>query len=917
MKNISAPTIMKNSIGLLLTGAALGLVIFGTSRGRQDEVRKQPNPQIELSGEKARHYLEGTADGQALMQAVIAAQFGLKARDQSPFDEESGPGHLGMSHDQNLNAWFAHDGVTVRPTRSQSEQDRAWSVFLEPKEYGYGEQLKEVPPIVSRKVDGNRIEYQRRGRKSEVGSQILGEPPLVEWYVNRPEGIEQGFTLKEPPRRQNYVSSEELRLVMAVQGELLAQVNQGGQAIELSDNEGKRRLSYSKLVAFDAAGKRLAARMEASADGRQIALVVDDREAAYPLVIDPILTDLEEKLDAGGRRQIDARFGFAVAIDSDRAVVGAWRENVPVGLTDAGAVYTFTRTNLGWSSATREEGGNQNTACGWSVAISGNRFAYGCPGADNQAGRAYVGVFASGNRPTEITPSPNSRAPGDQFGYSVALSSSRVAVGAPFNDFGGADSGRIHFFTFDSNANAVPLGTRSDFFINGRFGTSVAISGDRVVAGGPNSLSGQGRAVVYEASLGSTALLAVGREAGDNVGDSVDISGDTVVFGAWGDDDTGTDAGAAYVFVRNSDGTWSQQQKLTASDGRPDDHFSEHAVTIEGDIIVVGATSWDSQTSGDNAGAAYVFTRSGTLWTRQTAIYGNPAENFGIGVDLSGDTALIGARGADANGDPRTGAAYVYRLPPATLANVSTRLLVETGDNALFGGFTVTGTQPKKVMVRAIGPSLPLSGALADPQLQIFDSSGAEIAFNNNWRDATNRQEIIDSTIAPGNDLESAVLNSFNPGAYTAIVRGVNGTTGAGLIEAYDLDTAANSKLVNIATRGLVQTGDDVLIAGTIVVGWYSQKIMVRAIGPSLTLPGRILDPTLELRDSNGVLLEANDNWGDSPNKQAIIDTTIPPSHDLESAILRTLSPAPYTAIVRGVNATTGIAVVEVYALSN
>ena len=156
-----------------------------------------------------------------------------------------------------------------------------------------------------------------------------------------------------------------------------------------------------------------------------------------------------------------------------------------------------------------------------------------------------------------------------------------------------------------------------------------------------------------------------------------------------------------------------------------------------------------------------------------------------------------------------------------------------------------------------------------------------------------------------------------NGTAYTAVVRGANNGTGIGVVEVYDLDRTVDSKLANISTRGFVQTGDNVLIAGTIVLGQVPQKVIIRAIGPSLNLPGGLADPTLELRDSNGLLLEANDNWVDSPNKQAIIDSTIPPSNNLEAAIVRTLpaNGASYTAIVRGVNDATGIALVEVYAL--
>jgi prepilin-type processing-associated H-X9-DG protein len=256
--------------------------------------------------------------------------------------------------------------------------------------------------------------------------------------------------------------------------------------------------------------------------------------------------------------------------------------------------------------------------------------------------------------------------------------------------------------------------------------------------------------------------------------------------------------------------------------------------------------------------------------------------------------------------------------PPTILANISTRLPVQTGDNALIGGFIVTGTQPKKVIIRAIGPSLPIAGALADPTLELYQG-GTLLESNDNWMDSPNKQAIIDSTIPPSSNLEAAIVRTLpaNSTPYTAIVRGVNDGTGIGVVEAYDLDQSVDSKLANISTRGFVQTGDNVLIAGTIILGQAPQKVIVRAIGPSLGLAGALGDPTLQLVDGNGTVLEENDNWVDSPNKQAIIDSTIPPPDNRESAIVRTLSAngARYTAIVRGVGDTTGIGVVEVYAL--
>jgi hypothetical protein len=253
---------------------------------------------------------------------------------------------------------------------------------------------------------------------------------------------------------------------------------------------------------------------------------------------------------------------------------------------------------------------------------------------------------------------------------------------------------------------------------------------------------------------------------------------------------------------------------------------------------------------------------------------------------------------------------------PVSLANISTRLLAGTGNNVLIGGFIITGAQPKKVIVRAIGPSLPIAGALTDPILELRDSSGGLLAVNDDWR-SDHEADIIATTIPPNNDKESAIVATLpaNNSAYTAILRGVNNGTGIGVVEVYDLNRTVDSKLGNISTRGLVQTDDNVLIGGLIVVGQDSQKVIVRGIGPSLNISGKLADPTLELRDNNGGLLRSNDNWR-TDQEAEIIATTIPPSNDLESAIVKILTPGNYTAIVRGVNGSTGIGVVEVYGLN-
>jgi len=266
--------------------------------------------------------------------------------------------------------------------------------------------------------------------------------------------------------------------------------------------------------------------------------------------------------------------------------------------------------------------------------------------------------------------------------------------------------------------------------------------------------------------------------------------------------------------------------------------------------------------------------------------------------------------------------------PSPSLLNISTRLRVGTGDNVLISGFIVQGNAPKKIILRGIGPSLTaagLVGVLTDPMLELHDADGTLIGSNDNWR-TTQPGGVISgdqvaaiqaSTVAPTNDAESAIIATLIPRSYTAIVRGVQNQTGIALTEVYDLDQAAPSRLANISTRGFVETGNNVMIAG-FIIGNQPTKIIVRAIGPSLTRAGIVsplADPMLELRDGNGDLIAANDNWR-SDDEANILATTLAPSDDLEAALVRNLAPGNYTAIVRGKNNATGIALAEVYQLS-
>jgi parallel beta helix pectate lyase-like protein len=262
--------------------------------------------------------------------------------------------------------------------------------------------------------------------------------------------------------------------------------------------------------------------------------------------------------------------------------------------------------------------------------------------------------------------------------------------------------------------------------------------------------------------------------------------------------------------------------------------------------------------------------------------------------------------------------------PPGVALNISTRLPVGTGQQVLIGGFIIQGPNPKTIMLRASGPSLPLPGVLQDPFLELHDGTGQTIATNDNWRSTnlggllTSSQmiDIVASTIPPANDAESAIIATLNPGTYTAVVRGANNETGIGVVEGYDLDADSLSTLANISTRGYVLDGDNVMIGGFIFGGGPgATKVVLRGIGPSLAAFGvanPLMDPTLELHNGNGATVDSNDDW--TSNQARIAATGLQPSNNLESAMVETnLLPGAYTAILRGKNNQPGVGVLEVY----
>ncbi len=381
--------------------------------------------------------------------------------------------------------------------------------------------------------------------------------------------------------------------------------------------------------------------------------------------------------------------------------------------------------------------------------------------------------------------------------------------------------------------------------------------------------------------------------------------------------------GGAFTPLANAElydpanGTWTTTGSLATARG----HHTE-TLLPNGKVLVVGGTF--DLFNKDVLASAELYDPASGAWGAAGRLV--TARNLHTATLLPNGKVLV-AGGYD--GSSYLASAELFGVPaPPALLNISTRMRVLVGEQVLIAGFIITGTDPKQVIIRGIGPSLNGVGVtLADPTLELHQGS-TTLATNDNWKinDQTGQSqqaEIEATTIPPKNDLESAIVATLTPGAYTAILAGKNGGTGVGLVEVYDLAQGANSKLANISTRGFVDADDNVMIGGLIVGGGESggmAKVMVRALGPSLSgsgIQGALNDPTLELHDGNGTPIATNDNWkmrSDGSSQQAeIAATTIPPLNDLESALVVTLAPGNYTAIVRGKNNTTGVGLVEVY----
>lgn len=345
------------------------------------------------------------------------------------------------------------------------------------------------------------------------------------------------------------------------------------------------------------------------------------------------------------------------------------------------------------------------------------------------------------------------------------------------------------------------------------------------------------------------------------------------------------------------------------------------AVDNSGNIYVVDDTSNSTSRGTTDSALIRKINTSGVVTT--LAGDGSYASGAGMTVALSGTGIACDGDGKVYLADTYWGVIRVGQpTSSAQLVNLSTRLQVASSQAASIAGFIIKGSGPNDLLLRGIGPSLGLAGALPDPTLELHRASGLFIS-NDDWKNQPSNA--VPQILAPPNDAESAISARLIPGAYTVILAGKDGNNGVGLVELYELTQGRDTELANLSTRGLVGGNDDVMIGGFITGVAKASKplrIMLRALGPSLSdagVAGALTDPILELHDGNGGLLETNDNWktrSDGSSQQAEIEATgIPPKDELESALIRTLVPGNYTAVMRGNRNATGIGLVEIYNL--
>ncbi len=608
------------------------------------------NPLPNLCGHAAVEHLKQEGLYASLAEAVAAARYNADPLPSPDAYQFSNPA-------QSLRATFTSSGARVMSSKGGRERELTFKLIG----YGYGSRITNLD---SRNIVASRNRIEREYSQSAIPE---SQSAIKEWFVNSEAGIEQGFTLPEPPPAERD-GDEALRVEMEISGDFEPRLDAAGQAVSFDCGRGGGELTYNKLRVYDAREREVAARFEL--EGKRLAVVVEDGEAEYPVTIDPLFTQ-QAKLTASGGAAND-QFGASVAISGDTVVVGAPAANV--NETTSGAVYIFVRSGTTWTQQAKLMAMNSAAfgSFGRSVAIDGNTVVVGAPSDPFNVflGTAYVFERSGTTWTRQAILTPRAEEAFVTFGVSVAIDGDTVVVGADFENTAGPNFGKGAAYVFMRSGTTWPVQAKlmaSDGAVLDLFGSSVAIDGDTVVVG------------------------AIGADIPPN-----------------------ENQGAAYVFVRDAT-TWTQQQKLTASDGAANDQFGS-SVTTSGDTVVVGAPFDDSF-----RGSAYVFARSGTTWSEQqklTASDGAASDQFGFSVATSGVTVMIGAVGAGISPSFDQGAAYVF-APNAFVTVSAASYTPPVAPKEIVSGFGSS-----LASTTAAASSVPLPTSLQGTRVIVKDRAG-------------------------------------------------------------------------------------------------------------------------------------------------------------------------------------------------
>ena len=497
--------------------------------------------------------------------------------------------------------------------------------------------------------------------------------------------------------------------------------------------------------------------------------------------------------------------------------------------------------------------------------------------------------------------------------YAVNHNAAAVAGGKLYSF--GAGAGETFVYNPDSNSWSARA---SSHYVHTQT-AAVGVINDKIYVAGGTGTPSQRELEVYDPVINTWAVKPPMTVPRNHCAGGV-INGKFYVVGGRGASNSAT---ALEVYDPSSN-TWSPLAPM------PTGRSGIAAAVVNNEFWVFGGEDLD----GGLFGNVEIYNPVSNSWRQEPNM---PSPRHGIWASVIGNRIYIEGGGYHA-GFAATNTNQIFTVSSeTTLSNISTRSLVQTGEHVMIGGFIVQGSGPKRVIIRAIGPELTQYGitdALANPRLELHNGTGALIATNDDWQTTilggiiTGNQvgDIQNSGHAPTAASESAIIADLQPGNYTAIVSGVSNTTGVALVEVYDLSPGASSTLGNISTRSFVQTGEHVMIGGFIVQGSGSKRVIIRAIGPELTQYGindALANPILELHNGNGALIASNDNWQTtilggiitSDQVSDIQNSGHPPTVASESAIIANLQPGNYTAIVRGVSNTIGVALAEVYDL--